>query len=148
MEHFQGSLFSRQKTLPNLVIYDLSLTQDFAVHKTLQHAWWHFIFLTATKRALLLANHHFGFSSVTTLSLTSMQKWSSLLHSVPHPWARGQEGPRPPPGAAESFSEAGHLNTWPRLDPAASRFLIGTDHRGDCISAGFPKKKKNAVFNT
>lgn len=76
-----------------------------------------------------------------------MQKLSSLLHSVLHPWARGQEGPRPPLAAAESFSEAGHLNTWPQLDHAASRFLIGTDHRVYSISAGFPEKK-NMVFNT
>lgn len=75
-----------------------------------------------------------------------MQQLFSLLHSAPHPWVRGQEGPRPPPAAAESFLEAGHLNTWPQPDHEVFPFLIGIDHRGYCISAVAPEKKM--VINT
>lgn len=69
-----------------------------------------------------------------------MQKLFSLLHSVLYPWVKCQEGPQPPLAAAESFLEADHLNTWPQLDHEVSLFLIGTDHRGYCISAASPAK--------
>ena len=87
----------------------------------------------------LLAKYQLRFSLMTILWLTSMQRRFLLLHSAQFPWARCQEGPQPPPAAAESFLEADRLNTWSRLDCTLSLFLTETDHRGNRISAAFPE---------
>ena len=96
------------------------------------------------KQALYWQKYQLRFSLMTILWLTSTQRWFSLLHSAQFLWARCQEGPQPPPAAAESFLEADHLDTWPRLDGKLSLFLTETDHRGNRISAAFPE---NMEFN-
>lgn len=99
------------------------------------------------KQALCWQNFTSG-SSQRPRALTSTQKWFSWPHCERRPWARGQAGPRPPPAAAGSSLEADRPNTWPQLGHEVSPFLIGTGHRGDCISVVFPeKKKKKVVFN-